>query len=251
MLLGSRFGIMKQMNSMKKPLIGVVLDLEEKGDYSIYPYYVLRQDYFSAITKAGGIPVAVPVSSENIDDYVERLDGLLLPGGDYDIPPDVYGDDSIHETVVMKKGRLEFDMTLTKSFLDKDIPILGICLGEQLLAVMHGGALIQHIEHEVPAHLDHYQEDRLKPVHKIEIKEGTLLRKIIGEDSIMVNSHHHQAVREEAGQFLVSARSSDGVVEAVEVPGKKFCLGMQWHPEHLTHEKEIDIFKAFVAACRS
>ncbi|MEN9921021.1 MAG: hypothetical protein RL538_914 [Candidatus Parcubacteria bacterium] len=236
---------------MKKPLIGVVLDLEEKGDYSIYPYYVLRQDYFSAIAKAGGIPVAVPLSTENIDDYVENLDGLLLPGGDYDIPPHVYGDDSIHETVVMKLGRLEFDMTLTKKFLEKNIPILGICLGEQLLAVMHGGALIQHVEHEVPNALEHYLEDRLKPAHEIKITEGTLLHGIVGETSMMVNSHHHQAVKAEAEGFVVSARSGDGVIEAIEVPGKKFCLGMQWHPEHLTHEKEIDIFKAFVDACRS
>lgn len=239
------------MSSDKKPLIGVVLDLEEKGDYSIYPYYVLRQDYFSAITKAGGVPVALTLSMENIHDYADALDGLLLPGGDYDIPPDVYGDDSIHETVVMKKGRLEFDMTLTKEFLKRDIPILGICLGEQLLAVMHGGALMQHIDHEVPNHLEHYQEDRLKPVHEIKIKEGSLLCRILGETSILVNSHHHQAVKAEAEGFVVSARSGDGVIEAIEVPGKKFCLGVQWHPEHLTHEKEIDIFKTFVEACRS
>lgn len=236
---------------MKKPLIGVVLDLEEKGDYSIYPYYVLRQDYFAAITKAGGIPVGIPLSAENIEDCVENLDGLLLPGGDYDIPPHVYGDDSIHETVVMKTGRLDFDMTLTKKFLEKDIPILGICLGEQLLAVIHGGALMQHIENELPDALPHYIEDRLKPTHEIQIKEGTLLHQIIGETSMMVNSHHHQAVKAESGQFIVSARSSDGVIEAIEVPGKKFCLGMQWHPEHLVHPKELDIFKAFIDACRS
>ncbi|MEY2665798.1 MAG: hypothetical protein RLZZ480_903 [Candidatus Parcubacteria bacterium] len=235
----------------QKPRIGIVLDLEEKGDYSIYPYYVLRQDYFSAITKAGGIPVGVSLATENIDDYAETLDGLLLPGGDYDIPPHVYGDDSIHETVVMKAGRLDFDITLTKKFLEKDIPILGICLGEQLLAVIHGGALMQHIENELPDALPHYIEDRLKPTHEIKIKEGTLLHQIIGETSMMVNSHHHQAVKSESGQFIVSAQSEDGVIEAIEVPGKKFCLGMQWHPEHLVHPKELDIFKAFIDACRS
>jgi len=235
---------------MKKPTIGIVLDLEEKGDYSIYPYYVLRQDYFAAITQAGGIPVGIPLLTENIEDYIENLDGLLLPGGDYDIPPHIYGDDSIHETVVMKQGRIDFDVTLTKKFLEKDKPVLGICLGEQLLAVLHGGALIQDIEHELPEAGEHYIEDRLRPVHEIEIKEGTLLHQIIGEVTMTVNSHHHQAVKAEAGGFIVSARSSDGVIEAVEVPGKKFCLGMQWHPEHLVHPKELDIFKAFVAACR-
>ena len=235
---------------MKKPLIGVVLDLEEKGDYSIYPYYVLRRDYFAAITAGGGVPVGVTLSMENIEDYVENLDGLPLPGGDYDIPPHLYGDDSIHETVVMKLGRIDFDIALTKRFLERDIPILGICLGEQLLAVMHGGALIQHIENEVPQALDHYIEDRLRPAHEIEIKEGSLLHRILGETAMNVNSHHHQAVKEESSQFVVSARSGDGVIEAIEIPDKKFCLGVQWHPEHLTHPKEIEIFKAFVDACR-
>jgi putative glutamine amidotransferase len=235
---------------MKKPLIGVVLDLEEKGDYSIYPYYVLRQDYFAAITKAGGIPVGIPVTAENIPDYVKNLDGLLLPGGDYDIPPHIYGDDSIHETVVMKLSRIDFDITITKSFLDRDIPIFGICLGEQLLAVMHGGALIQHIENDVPDALDHYIEDRLKPAHEIKIKEGSLLHSIVGTTTMEVNSHHHQAVKDETAQFVVSARSVDGVVEAIEVPNKKFCLGVQWHPEHLTHPSELNIFKVFIEACR-
>jgi putative glutamine amidotransferase len=235
---------------IQKPLIGIVLDLEEKGDYSIYPYYVLRQDYFTAITKAGGIPVGVSLATGNVEDYVVQLDGLLLPGGDYDIPPHVYGDDSIHETVVMKKGRLDFDVMLTRQFLEKNKPILGICLGEQLLAVLHGGSLIQDIAHELPHAVEHYVEDRLKPAHRIDIKEGTLLHRILGETSMEVNSHHHQAVREEVPGFVVNARSVDGVIEAIEVPGKKFCLGMQWHPEHFTVEKEIEIFRAFVNACK-
>ena len=235
---------------MKKPIIGIVLDLEENGDYSIYPYYVLRQDYFTAIVKAGGIPVGVSLATESIEDYVENLDGLLLPGGDYDIPPQMYGDDSIHETVVMKKGRLDFDIKLTNKFLESDKPIFGICLGEQLLAVLHGGALVQDIENDLPNALEHYAEDRKKPVHEIKIKEGTLLHSILGTTTMDVNSHHHQAVREESPQFTVSARCTDGVIEAIEVPNKKFCLGVQWHPEYLTQSKDIDIFKAFVDACR-
>lgn len=236
---------------MKKPVIGVVLDLEERGDYSIYPYYVLRQDYFTAITKAGGIAVGIPVSTENIEDYIEELDGLLLPGGDYDIPPHTYGEDTVHETVVMKKDRIDFDITLTKKFLERDKPILGICLGEQLLAVLHGGRLIQDIEYELPDATEHYVEDRLKPAHEIEIKQGTLLHSILGVSTMNVNSHHHQAVKEEVEGFVVSARSLDGVIEAIEVPSKKFCVGLQWHPEHFAKEKELEIFKAFVEACRT
>lgn len=234
---------------MKKPLIGIVLDVEECGDYSPFPYYVLRKAYFSAISKAGGVPVAVPIERNNIPDYLESLDGLLLPGGDYDIPPDCYGSEDVHETVTTKPGRLAFDLELTKAFLKADKPILGICLGQQLLAVIHGGQLHQDIKTELPAAENHYNEDRLQLVHALSITSNSLLHSIVG-DSLQVNSHHHQAVKTGVGDFVVSAVSEDGVIEAIEIPEKKFCLGVQWHPEHLIVEKELKIFKKFVEACK-
>lgn len=234
---------------MKKPLIGIVLDIEPGGEYSPYPYYVLRRDYFAAVSKVGGIPIAIPVSEENLDDYFERLDGLLLPGGDYDIPPSFYGTNEVHESVVTKPGRLHFDMTLAQKFYDADKPILGICLGEQLLAVLLGGSLHQDIETELKGALPHYDQDRLSPSHKLIITPNTILHSIFG-DSVAVNSHHHQAVKAGSGKFVVSAVSEDGVIEAIEAPEKKFCVGVQWHPEHLVVEKEIEIFKRFVDACK-
>jgi putative glutamine amidotransferase len=167
---------------MKKPLIGIVLDNETSGDYSSYPYYVLRRHYFDAIEKAGGIPLGIHHSEEFVGDYLHLLDGLLMPGGDYDIPPEVYGDTAIHESVVTKKERLQFDWNLTQMFLEADKPILGICAGEQLLAVMLGGTLIQDIKSASSTSLEHYLDDRASPAHNISIEEGTLLKKILKKD---------------------------------------------------------------------
>lgn len=235
---------------MKKPLIGVVLDNEVSGDYSIYPYYILRRHYFDALEKAGAIPVGIHHSEACIEDYVQMLDGLVMPGGDYDIPPLMYGDVVVHETVVTKPERLQFDWDLTQKFLDSDKPILGICAGEQLLSVILGGTLIQDIKSWSHSALEHYQEDRISPAHEIYIEEGTILKKILDSNVLRVNSHHHQAVDKITDKFIVSARSSDGIVEAIEVKGKKFCLGVQWHPEFLTTEEDVRIFKAFVEACQ-
>jgi putative glutamine amidotransferase len=232
---------------VKKPRIGIVLDNEPGGGYSEYPYYVLREHYFNAVVKAGGIPIGIDHTLENIDDYLDLLDGLLMPGGDYDIPPSAYGDSKVHESVVTKVGRLDFDWKITQKFLDTDKPILGICAGEQLLAVMLGGTLIQHIETDI----DHYLSDREMVAHNITVTEGTLLHKIVGATKLGVNSHHHQSVKTVSDKFVASARSSDGIIEAIEVKNKKFCLGVQWHPEFINDQNELRIFTAFVDACRT
>ncbi len=234
----------------KKPLIGIVLDKEPGGAYSEYPYYVLREHYFDVISKAGGISVGIDHSLERIDEYVEMLDGLLMPGGDYDIPPSFYGDDSVHETVVTKTERLDFDIAITKRFLAADKPILGICVGEQLLAVLHGCTLVQDIESEVNNPCNHYNADREVVSHNITIVPGTLLFEIVGKERVGINSHHHQSVKMAGDGVVVSARSDDGVIEAIEIPEKKFCLGVQWHPEFLNEQQDIKIFGAFITACR-
>lgn len=235
---------------MKKPIIGILLDKEVKGDYSDYPYFVLREHYFDAIYKAGGLPVALPIVAEAVDEFIDVVDGLLLPGGDYDIPPGFYGETEIHDTVVTKEDRLDFDCAVTQKFLDADKPILGICLGEQLLAAMHGGTLIQDIPTEIGSAINHYENLRAEAAHEIIIEEGTILHNIVGIKTLGINSHHHQAVKEVSDKLVVSAKSPDGVIEAIEVKGQKFCIGLQWHPEYLNTPEELKIFKAFISACQ-
>jgi putative glutamine amidotransferase len=132
------------------------------------------------------------------------------------------------------------------------MPVLGICGGQQLLAVVLGGTLIQHIPDEVEGALEHEQSNpRNQPGHTVAIAPGTHLHRIVGADEMNVNSAHHQAVKEVSGSMVVNARSSDGVIEGIEAPRQRFCLGVQWHPEFEIDAGDIRIFAAFVDAARN
>jgi putative glutamine amidotransferase len=235
---------------MKKPVIGIVLDREIEGDYSAYPYYVLREHYFKAIAEAGGVPIGLDLNKKNIESYEQTCDGLLLPGGDYDIPPSMYGVSEVHEKTVTKVARLDYDMALTQRFLSADKPILGVCVGEQLLAVMFGGSLVQDIKSEIPAALEHYQGLRTEAVHEIVINPDSKLFKILEKETISVNSHHHQAVKTVGPDMIISATAPDGIVEAIESTKHRFCIGVEWHPEFVVDATEQKIFDAFVEQAR-
>jgi putative glutamine amidotransferase len=135
--------------------------------------------------------------------------------------------------------------------LGRNIPVMGICGGQQLLAVALGGTLIQHIPDTIPDALAHEQPNpRNEPGHDIAIRAGTILHKIVGSDSMAVNSAHHQAVRDAGPRALVNATAPDGVIEGIEDPDAKFCLGVQWHPEFLIDPGDRRIFDALIAASR-
>jgi putative glutamine amidotransferase len=232
------------------PRIGFSLDYETKPTFSKKPWYAIRENYLTAVADLGALPLPLPHLVEKADTYLDLLDGLVITGGAFDIPPSMYGDDSIHETVTTKDQRTQFEWAITKGAIQRNIPILGICGGEQLLAVVLGGTLIQHIPDSIPNALAHEQPNPRDEVgHSVKIVENTLLHQIIGATEIQVNSAHHQAVAKIPAGAIVNATAPDGVIEGIEVTTHPFCLGVQWHPEYHVTGADRKIFEAFVGAC--
>jgi putative glutamine amidotransferase len=236
---------------MTHPLIGITLDSEEPGGYSKMPWYALRQNYCDRIAEAGGLPLPLPHQPDLAALYLDQLDGLMITGGAFDVDPALFGAAERHVTVTLKSRRTDFELAMVKGALARDMPIFGICGGQQLLAVALGGRLIQHIPDEVPDALAHEQPNpRDQPGHDVTVVPGTLLSRIVGRDSIPVNSAHHQAVKTVPDAIIVNSRSEDNVIEGIEDPARRFCLGVQWHPEYLISPADAALFQAFIAACR-
>lgn len=235
---------------MKKPVIGLTLDWREQGTYSQYPWYALRQNYADAIAHVGGVPLALPYAQECVLQYAALLDGLIITGGAFDVDPTYYGKTLQTETSSTIPQRTAFEIRLAQAFLRTGKPVLGICGGHQLLNVVAGGTLIQHIPDAVPCALAHEQPNpRHETSHDIAVVPGTRLHDLLGQASGWVNSAHHQAIDEIAPGFIVNARAPDGVIEGIEHPTHAFCMGVQWHPEFLITSHDTQILQAFVDAC--
>ena len=236
---------------MTRPVIGITLDSEEPGGYSKLPWYALRQNYASSVERAGGLPMMLPHEPERAGDYLDFLSGLVVTGGAFDIDPAMFGATTRHATVKLKGKRTDFETAILKGALDRDLPVLGICGGQQLLNVVLGGTLFQHIPDEVSKPLAHEQPNpRTEPGHDVKVKAGTLLHRICGVDKLSVNSAHHQAAKDVGPGIVVNAVAEDGVIEGIEDPKRRFCLGVQWHPEYSISVGDDRIFDAFVAASR-
>jgi putative glutamine amidotransferase len=233
-----------------RPVIGITLDAEPAGGYSKLPWYALRENYCDVIWDAGGLPLPLPHFAEGASDYLDRIQGLVITGGAFDVDPALYGEgEQRHATVTLKEKRTAFEFAITRGALARNLPILGICGGEQLLNVVLGGPLIQHIPDAVPNALAHEQPNpRHEPGHSVTITPGSLLHRITGVTDLPVNSAHHQAVRAPAPGLVATAFAPDGVIEAIEHPGQRFCLGVQWHPEYLVSDGDRRSLVAFIAA---
>jgi len=241
------------MNRVKarQPIVGVTLDSEEPGGYSKLPWYALRQNYCEAVAHAGGLPVLLPHQPEQATAYLDSIDALIVTGGAFDVDPALFGASSRHSTVKLKTRRTAFEIEIARGALDRDMPVLGICGGQQLLNVVLGGTLIQHIPEEVPGALAHEQPNpRTESGHRVTIAPGTLLHRICGVGELEVNSAHHQAVKTVGAGVVVDALAPDGVIEGIEDPRYRYCLGVQWHPEYSISPGDEKIFDALIAAAR-
>lgn len=191
----------------------------------------------------------MPHHPELAADTLATIDALIVTGGAFDVDPSLYGETDTHATVTLKQGRTAAERALLEGALARDMPILGICGGQQLLAVALGGTLIQHIPDTVPDALEHEQKHaRHEPGHNVAITPGTILHAIVGADTMQVNTSHHQAVRSAGRSAIVNALAPDGIIEGIEAPACRFCIGVQWHPEFLIDQGDARLFRALVAA---
>ena len=208
---------------------------------------VAQSKYMESLARAGAGMRWVELSDpeQAVQDAL-TCDGLLLPGGG-DMDPKFYGQERIPACGEPNLLRDAAEPLLLRAFLAADKPVLGICRGIQVMNAVLGGDLYQDIKpFEHLPHNDHWAK-----VHTVTVRRGTLLSRILGQDTVLVNSQHHQAVDRIAPGFTLAALSEDGIVEAIEKPDAGFCLGVQWHPEWLSDADPAmqSLFDAFVNAC--
>lgn len=235
---------------MTRPVVAVTsgTDAAPGGDF------VLRQAYVRAVESAGAVPfVVVPGGPADAGEILARVQGLFLTGGG-DVDPALYGQ-SAHLTLKnVSHERDVFEIALVKAALARDLPVLAVCRGQQLLSVACGGRIIQDIASEIPGAVEHRPGggDRRAIAHEVELSRETRIRAILGTNRIAVNSTHHQAIGVPGDGLVVSARSpTDGIIEGIESPGHRFVVGVQWHPEEYRDMVPgfEPLFSAWVKAC--
>lgn len=237
---------------MSRPLIAVTCGTGFTPAWPGKPQDRLFRLYAAAIANAGGVPLVLPCLDHNWlpGALPACVQGLLLTGGS-DVGPAHYGAEPHPSTVADDPARDRVELDAIRAFVEADVPVLGICRGIQTLNVALGGTLVQDIATCVPGALPHRQAAaRATPTHTIEIASGSRLARMTGAYELAVNSFHHQAVERVADGLVVTARASDGVIEAAEMPGKRFVVTVQYHPEEMepAAEHARALFAAFVEA---
>ena len=231
----------------RKPTIGLTVEWNEP-----LASYILRQNYCRCIEEAGGLPFLLPYHLSDAEHYADFLDGLIVTGGDIDVDPKLYGETIQHKRVEIQPQRTSFEYAVLEEMLARDKAVLGICGGMQLLNVVLGGSLIQHVEDVVGTTIAHEQPNPRHEVgHRIIITAETLLSRLVHKDEMHINSAHHQAVKKVGAGVIVSAHTDDGVIEAIESVQHRFCLGVQWHPEYRVDQADMLVFSGFIRSASS
>lgn len=237
---------------MQRPLIGITARHEITPEK--LPAIMLLQAYVTAIIDAGGAPILIPpdLPEDGWRALLDRLDGVLFSGG-ADIALEHFNGEP-HPTVEVNPERDALELPLMRAAVDADKPTLGICRGFQVMNVALGGSLYTHIIDQLPNALQHQWYDvqpRTYLAHPVRVEEGTRLAEILGAPLLDVNSLHHQGIKGLAPGLRPTAYAPDGLIEGIELPGHRFALAVQWHPEWMADREEMRrLFARFVEAAR-
>lgn len=235
----------------RRPLIGVCPQLRcDDGRVEVVGE---NRGVTDALLAAGALPLILPLTADDatLDEAVALVDGLVLPGG-HDVDPARYGA-TRRETDMVCEELDAMELPLTRKALAADLPLLAICRGCQALNVALGGTLWQEADESplptgVSGHWQHFATTACL-VHDVVVEPGSALERCMGPGTVQANSHHHQCVRDLGEGLVVTGRATDGVVEAVELPSARFCLGVQWHPETIfSHPEQLALFEGLVHA---
>jgi putative glutamine amidotransferase len=238
--------------SMRRPVIGICTALE-RAAWSVWDQVaaLLPLSYVEAVQRAGGLVLMLAPDEHLVEqpaEALELIDGLMLAGG-ADIDPASYGQRPHSETIETVPQRDVFEIALVRAAIERDMPVLGICRGMQLLNVACGGTLVQHL----PDHYGHHEHRRVLGSfdgadHEVELSEGSAAAAAAGELAHATKSHHHQGVELLGDGLVVTGVSTlDELPEAIELPHKRFVLGVQWHPEA---DQSSRVISGFVEAAR-
>jgi gamma-glutamyl-gamma-aminobutyrate hydrolase PuuD len=226
-----------------RPVIGITAYAEPSVRWGVWdsPAALVPLAYVSAVELAGGRPLLVPPSDEGMNETLDALDGLVFSGGS-DLDPGLYGADPHPETFGIRDDRDRAELALLEAALERDMPLLAICRGSQVLNIGLGGDLVQHMPEHV-GHDGHKETPGIFSQHGIELDPGSRLARILG-DRADVLSHHHQGFARLGAGLRPAAHADDGTVEALEATGRRFAIGVLWHPEA---NEDLSLFRELVA----
>ena len=236
------------MKEQNRPTIGVTAATENVsyGAWTEIPAVVSPASYVRAVQRAGGRAVLLLPDPEDVQDpdaVLDLIDALIVTGGAGDVDPALYDQKPHRKTGPVQEERDAYELALVRAAIERRMPVLGICRGMQILNVAYGGGIEQHLP-DVVGHEDHRHTPGTFADHEVDLETGSLAARAAGAERTAVKSHHHQGVREVGEGLVVTGRSEDQTVEALEDPSCPFVLGVLWHPEE---DEKSQLIKALVS----